>query len=338
VPYWHAKINLFVIIISFLGESLNMFDKYWKPLLLMVVIILLSSIGARILGGQETLSDYAEKNPDIAYGNSSSSISDSSTYISSVSSSIDSTSDNKSLSDTSNISNDSNTSDDSTDEASDSSSYASSESDDLGKEISTETDIVTYKDGFYYESIQDDIKARIWNISYPDGCTVELSSLRYCNVKYIDFNGNEQIGELICNKSIADDLMEIFYELYINDYRIESIKLIDEFNGDDTASMEANNTSCFNYRVVEGTTTLSKHALGLAIDLNPFYNPYITYNSDGSTNCSPADSRQYEDRTQNFPYKIDENDLAYKLFISHGFTWGGNWNSCKDYQHFQKAE
>ena len=101
--------------------------------------------------------------------------------------------------------------------------------------------------------------------------------------------------------------------------------------------MEDNNTSCFNYRPVEGTSSLSKHALGLAIDINPFYNPYITYNKDGSEKVSPANASAYADRTASFPYKIDENDLCYQLFKEHGFTWGGHWNSCKDYQHFQKV-
>lgn len=81
---------------------------------------------------------------------------------------------------------------------------------------------------------------------------------------------------------------------------------------------------------------ISNHAKGRAIDINPFYNPYITYNKDGTANISPEGSEPYADRTASFPYKIDENDLAYKLFKEHGFTWGGNWNSVKDYQHFEK--
>ena len=133
--------------------------------------------------------------------------------------------------------------------------------------------------------------------------------------------------------------MEIFYQLYLNEYQIEKVRLIDEYAGDDTASMLDNNTSCFNYRVVDGTSNLSRHAIGCAIDINPFYNPYVVFNKDGSgeTYISPKGSEIYADRSQNFPYKIDENDLCYQLFKEHGFIWGGNWNSCKDYQHFQKA-
>ena len=130
---------------------------------------------------------------------------------------------------------------------------------------------------------------------------------------------------------------EIFHELYYNEYQIERMVLIDEYDGDDTASMEDNNTSCFNYRVVEGSSSLSKHAYGLAIDVNPFYNPYVTYEKDGTEKVSPVAALGYADRSVNFPYKIDEEDLCCRLFKEHGFIWGGNWNSLKDYQHFQKT-
>ncbi len=176
-------------------------------------------------------------------------------------------------------------------------------------------------------------------VSDKGSLAVSYDDLRYMNVLYHNFDGEVATGELICNKKIAQDLAEIFYELYINEYRIEKISLIDEYNGDDTASMEDNNTSCFNYRLVDGSSNLSKHALGLAIDINPFYNPYVVFNKDGSgrTYISPEGSEIYADRSRDFPYKIDENDLCYKLFTAHGFIWGGNWNSMKDYQHFQKV-
>jgi len=201
---------------------------------------------------------------------------------------------------------------------------------------------VTYAEGFFYEPITPEIEARIRGISYPEDDTnieVSLTDLSYIGVLYNDFEGNIAQGELICNNSIALDLVEIFEELYRNGYQFERIELIDEYGGDDTLSMEHNNTSCFNYRIVDGSNHLSKHAYGLAIDINPFYNPYVVFNKDGSgeTYISPKGSEVYADRSKDFPYKIDENDLCYKLFIEHGFTWGGNWNSSKDYQHFQKV-
>ena len=211
-----------------------------------------------------------------------------------------------------------------------------------------------YEPGFYYEPLTDDMIEYITGISYPASETsrdtsavntiagtpeVSYDDLRYVGLLYIDFNGLTQAGELICNKRIAQDMVEIFHELYISDYRLDSVYLVDNYGGDDTASMCADNTSCFNYRVVEGSSSLSKHAYGLAIVINPFYNPYIVFGAGegGSDYISPPGSEIYVDRSASFAYKIDDSDLCYRLFTSHGFKWGGDWNSCKDYQHFQKT-
>ncbi len=198
----------------------------------------------------------------------------------------------------------------------------------------------TVAEEFYYEPLSEELKEHITGISYPaeynGDLAISYDDLRYVHILHYNFDGMSTEGELICNKSIADDLLDIFYELHRNEYQLERVRLIDEYDGDDTASMEDNNTSCFNYRVVDGSTSLSKHALGLALDINPFYNPYVTY-PDGQIRISPKGSEPYADRAADFPYKIDENDLCYKLFTNHGFTWGGNWNSLKDYQHFQKT-
>ena len=202
----------------------------------------------------------------------------------------------------------------------------------------------TLEEGFYREPLSDSLRRYITGISYPSANdeesgpepVVAYDQLCYVHILHYGFDGSPTEGELICNEAIAQDLLEIFYELYRNEYQLERVLLIDEYDGDDTASMEDNNTSCFNYRVVEGTDNLSRHAYGLAVDVNPLYNPYITYSGDGSENVSPAAAAGYSDRSLSFPYKIDESDLCYKLFIQHGFTWGGNWNSSKDYQHFQK--
>lgn len=189
--------------------------------------------------------------------------------------------------------------------------------------MDTNPERTTYQTGFSYGLLTDEVKQRITGISYPEsGCTVPYDDLNYVEFLYLDFDGKEQQGELICNKAVAQDMAEIFYELYRNGYQIEKIRLVDEYGGDDTASMADNNTSCFNYRVVDGTASLSKHAYGLAIDINPFYNPYVVFNRGGAgkTYISPAGSEIYADRSQDFAYKIDENDLCYRLFIEHGFT------------------
>lgn len=210
---------------------------------------------------------------------------------------------------------------------------------------------VTYKEGFYYEPLSNDLISYITGISYPalpseapegtlnvgEQNDISYADLRYVHIIHYDFDGKLAEGELICHNSIAEDLVEIFYDLYASEYQIEKVTLIENYNGDDTASMADNNTSCFNYRVVDGTKSLSRHALGLAIDINPLYNPYIRYDKKGGQTVSPVEGEAYADRTVSFPYKIDPDDLCYRLFTEHGFTWGGNWNSSKDYQHFQKA-
>ena len=187
---------------------------------------------------------------------------------------------------------------------------------------------------FTAEEIPDEVFARMQGKSFPEDCSISRDDLRYLKLLYKDMEGNTHEGEMVCNKTIADKLTDIFRKLYDADYPIEKMVLIDEYGGDDDASMSDNNTSCFNYRVVAGTTKLSKHAMGLAVDLNPRYNPYI-HTVNGKESVEPANGEEYADRSRDFNYKIDKEDLAYKLFLEAGFTWGGSWKNSKDYQHFQ---
>ena len=193
---------------------------------------------------------------------------------------------------------------------------------------------------FYAMPLSEEQIAYITGCSYPASDIVPDPQILYDDLMYVhllhyNFDGDVVPGEIICNKLIAQDIVDIFYELYLAGYQMEEISLIEKYDGDDELSMQANNTSCFNYRVVEGSTQLSKHAYGLAIDINPFYNPYVTFQSDGTVHYAPEGSEIYADRSASFPYKIDETDLCYRLFTERGFTWGGNWNSVKDYQHFE---
>ena len=140
---------------------------------------------------------------------------------------------------------------------------------------------------------------------------------------------------MICNTYIAAALIDIFQKLYKANYPIEKMRLVDDYDADDEMSMRDNNSSCFNFRFISHTTKVSKHGLGLAVDINTLYNPYIKY-VDGKRILEPATAESYLDRSKNFPYKIDEDDLCYKLFTEHGFNWGGNcWDNRKDYQHFE---
>lgn len=190
---------------------------------------------------------------------------------------------------------------------------------------------------FYALPIDDNIKSRINGKSYGEDCDVPYEELSYIRVLHKNFKGNTQIGEMIVNESIADDMVAIFEELYKGDYPIERMVLVDEYEADDELSMEANNSSAFNFRFIDGTTKRSSHSDGLAIDINPLYNPYVR-TIDGKTVVLPENGSSYADRELDNPYYIRKDDLCYKAFTRRGFTWGGEWKSSKDYQHFQKSE
>lgn len=163
--------------------------------------------------------------------------------------------------------------------------------------------------------------------------SVNINSLSYLQISYIGFDNESHIGEMVVNSKISDDVLEIFKELYSIKYPIERINLIDDYNADDELSMSNNNTSCFCYRLISGTNRPSNHAKGTAIDINPLYNPFVT-----NVRISPQSGAIYADRNINCKYQISKNDELYKIFIKHGWSWGGNWSKSKDYQHFEKQE
>ena len=141
---------------------------------------------------------------------------------------------------------------------------------------------------------------------------------------------------MVCNRQIVDDLLYIFRKLYEAEYPIARMRLIDEYEADDHRSMADNNTSCFCYRRIAGSNSLSKHSRGMAVDVNPLYNPCLYVRSG---RVLPPEGKAYaHDRAKRkgIPGKIDSADLCYRLFLSRGFRWGGSWRSLKDYQHFEK--
>ena len=189
---------------------------------------------------------------------------------------------------------------------------------------------------FSVQPIPDSVFLRMKGRSWPEGCTVHRADLRYLRLSHFDAEKKEHVGEMVCNKAIANDLLEIFRELYRQKYPIQRIRLIDDYEAEDERSMRDNNTSCFCYRTVSGTTKLSKHATGMAVDINTLYNPYVRTGKDGRRIVEPATATEYVDRRKSFPYKIVKGDLLYRLFLQHGFTWGGSWRTMKDWQHFEK--
>lgn len=196
------------------------------------------------------------------------------------------------------------------------------------KHTKTETPV---QSRFIIEGLSEEIVKKIQGLSWKKEAPVGLGDLRYVQVTYWGFDGKEHIGELIVNREVAEEAVEIFRELYTAKFPIEKIRLIDEYNADDELSMEDNNSSALNFRPIMGTNKLSKHSYGLAIDINPVQNPYITKDK-----VLPPNSLEYVDRSNVRKGMIVEGDVCYNAFTSRGWTWGGSWKTMKDYQHFQK--
>ena len=188
---------------------------------------------------------------------------------------------------------------------------------------------------FAVEPISDAVFARMEGKSYKAGCTSPRSELRYIRALHITAEGEIKRGEMVVNRAISDQVLTILRKLFEAKYPIERMVLVDDYNADDEASMAANNSSAFNYRTTPGGTRLSAHSRGMAIDINPLYNPYVK-NSNGKVIVAPKSATAYIDRSGNFPYKITDDDICCRLFKEYGFEWGGEYKTIKDYQHFEK--
>lgn len=193
-----------------------------------------------------------------------------------------------------------------------------------------------YERFFTVSPITEDLRKRMEACSYKGLGGVKWDDLRYVKVLHRDSDGNAMVGEMVCNKMISNDLLEIFKALFQAAYPIEKMRLVELYDCDDEASMRDNNTSCFNQRDITIGGKCSKHSFGMAVDINPRYNPYYKIVASGKTIVKPEESVEYLNRDASFPYKIEKGDLCYRLFRQHGFFWGGNWLSGKDYQHFEK--
>lgn len=168
-------------------------------------------------------------------------------------------------------------------------------------------------------------------VSWHQGCPVQISELRRVELTHWGFDGLRHQGELIVHKDVARNVVDIFHTLYSTRFPIRMMLPVDRFSGDDDASMAADNTSAFNCRPITGSTSgFSVHSYGKAIDVNTVENPYVK----GAIVQPPA-GEAFTDRAKVYPGMIKHGDQVWRAFAKHGFTWGGDWNSLKDYQHFQ---
>ena len=174
------------------------------------------------------------------------------------------------------------------------------------------------------------VRDRIVGSSWRSGCPVPLRKLRLVQVTIHRFDGTKSRGRMIIHRRAAHDVVTVMHKLYRARYPIRRMRLVDAYGADDDRSMAADNTSAFNCRFVAGTSSWSMHARGLAIDLNPVENPYVS-----GSHVSPAKGEEYADRTQHRRGMVHAGDEVVRAFASIGWGWGGSWTgSTRDYQHF----
>lgn len=144
-------------------------------------------------------------------------------------------------------------------------------------------------------------------------------------ISFINFEGMDDKGILEVHKDVKDEVVKIFNEIKEIGFPIFKMETVDKYDFDDEKSVVANNSSAYNFRFVSGTTKLSDHAIGLAIDINPKQNPWV-----------------HPSALNKFPYfpgekgTIEKGDQVVKIFEKYGWSWGGNWRN-PDYQHFFKG-
>ncbi|HNZ64908.1 MAG TPA: M15 family metallopeptidase [Smithella sp.] len=155
-----------------------------------------------------------------------------------------------------------------------------------------------------------------------------IDSLSMIDVCYYSFDGRKHQGQIIVNREVEDDVYDLFNFIEKILFPVGKVIPIVVYQWDDHKSMAENNTSSFNFRVIEGTTKLSMHSLGKAVDLNPVQNPVIYPNGmvapEGAKYLPPE------------PGTLTADHVIVQEFLRRGWHWGGNFDQPKDYHHFEK--
>ncbi len=196
--------------------------------------------------------------------------------------------------------------------------------------ISNKESIQQTKPLFSYSNISGDIKNKMLGLSMPESEPLSFDSLSYLTLSYYGFDRSTHVGNMVVDKRVASEVVDIFKEVYEKKYPIDKIRLIDEYNAVDNLSMVDNNSSSFCYRTIANTSVISNHGKGLAIDINPLQNPHVV-----GTSVNPEEGYVFADRSNIQMGMIVEGDDLYNAFIKRGWSWGGHWKNA-DYQHFEK--
>jgi len=181
-----------------------------------------------------------------------------------------------------------------------------------------------------FEAVIANVTAQRLAHSYTPDCPITPEEVVLIRLNHWGFDGATHDGEIVVARDQADAVVEIFRRLFDVEYPIESVIPIGDLpEGIEDDDPNYNNTSGLHCRFVGGTTTWSEHAKGLAIDVNPFLNPYIT-----SSEVWPPNATKYVDRSLGGPGMITADDEVVRAFEDSEWHWGGYWSSVKDYHHF----
>jgi hypothetical protein len=182
-------------------------------------------------------------------------------------------------------------------------------------------------------TLSSTVRQTMTGVSWRPGCPVSLDALRLVRARYVGFDGRAHTGGIVVHRDVATDVVGVLRRLYATRFPIRRMTPVDAYGGSDFRSIEADNTSAFNCRYVDGTTRWSEHAYGRAIDLDPVENPYVT--ASGTT--SHAASRPYLRRSPYRPGMAVESGVVVRAFAAVGWAWGGHWSGARDYQHFSAS-
>ena len=181
---------------------------------------------------------------------------------------------------------------------------------------------------FHYTigSIPPDVLARA---SWVPECPVTLDELAYVTVSHYGFDGGFHTGEILVNAAVAEDVVEVFRKLHEARFPIEQMRVITEEEIDAPPTGDWNDTTSFVCRPAVGSESWSQHAYGLAIDINPFHNPYVKGDL-----VLPELASTYVDREDARPGMLFDGDVVTEAFADMGWGWGGDWKTLKDWMHF----
>jgi hypothetical protein len=197
------------------------------------------------------------------------------------------------------------------------------------RSIITVDDLPPPPDGRFHAAVRAVPASVLARSSWTMDCPVAAADLRYLTVSFRGFDGRAHTGELLVNARAADDLVTVFRRLFAAGFPIERMRISNAAQLNAPPTGDANNTEAFACRPVRGQTAWSQHAYGLAVDLNPFQNPY----HKGRV-VLPELATAYLDRAKARPGMVRPGGPAVRAFAAIGWQWGGDYRSLKDYMHF----